>query len=413
MHVTELIQRYQKVRAVTEDLCAPLITEDYVIQGMDDVSPPKWHLAHSSWFFETCILKQNTEYQPYNPAFQQLFNSYYQLIGQPFPRPKRGLLSRPSVKEIYNYRHHVDEQIMALLYSQQNINEDLLKLIELGIHHEQQHQELLLMDLKYNFSLNPLFPAYRTRTLSAHNSLIPLEFIKINETITSIGAKPDSFCFDNELPQHAWIINSFSIANRLVSNEEYLYFIEDGGYKNPALWLADGWDWCTNNAINHPLYWHYQDNQWLEFSLLGLHPLNQQAPVAHVSYYEADAYARWANARLPTEEEWEHYVKNHRISAHEGNFLEDNYLIPLPAQNQSHQFFGDLWEWTSSAYAPYPNYKPFTGMIGEYNGKFMNNQRVLRGGSCITPKDHIRTTYRNFFQPEKRWHFCGIRLVKE
>lgn len=418
MDSAELIAIYQKTRSTTEQICIPLITEDYGIQGMEDVSPPKWHLAHTSWFFETCILKQNADYQLYNPIFHQLFNSYYQLLGKPFPRPQRGLLSRPGVDDVYQYRHYIDTQIIALLDQTGVEQGDLVKLIELGIHHEQQHQELLLMDIQYNFSLNPLFPAYQlAKPVRDTSPTASLNFIEITPSITSIGTDEEGFCFDNEQPKHQKVIIQCAIGDRLITNEEYIHFIEDGGYTNPGLWLSDGWDWCNNNNITMPLYWYYQDNRWFQFNLFGLNPMNMSAPVSHISFYEADAYARWANARLPTEEEWEYHVKTAGYKPNPGSFLEQGTLIPQPADNQDannpHQFFGDLWEWTSSAYAPYPQYKPFKGMVGEYNGKFMNNQRVLRGGSCITPQSHIRSTYRNFFQPEKRWHFCGIRLVKD
>ena len=409
---------YRKTRQATEQLCIPLITEDYGIQGMEDVSPPKWHLAHTSWFFETCILQHNADYQLYNPMFHQLFNSYYQLLGTPFPRPQRGLLSRPSVQDIYQYRHYIDEHMLALLEHPEEHDPALLQLIELGIHHEQQHQELLLMDTQYNFSLNPLFPAYRLDKPSDHaRSIDPLNFIELLPAIAEIGTEGEGFCFDNEQPKHQKIITPCAIADRLITNQEYIDFIEDNGYKNPGLWLSDGWDWCTKNNITMPLYWYYQESRWLQFTLYGLHPLDMNAPVAHISFYEADAYARWANARLPTEEEWEYHAKTAGYTPDSANFLEQSNLIALSANrldsNNPAQFFGDLWEWTTSAYTAYPQYKPFKGMIGEYNGKFMNNQRVLRGGSHSTPQSHIRVTYRNFFQPEKRWHFCGFRLVKD
>lgn len=417
MDPKELITVYQHTRSTTEKLCAQLITEDYGIQGMEDVSPPKWHLAHSSWFFETCILKQHSEYQVYNPMFHQLFNSYYQLLGIPFPRPHRGLLSRPSVKEVYQYRNYIDEQMITLLNKTVELDNNFVSLIELGIHHEQQHQELLLMDIQFNFSLNPLFPAYLSNysALDTHR-MTPLNFIELHPAIAEVGAEGEGFSFDNEHPKHQKMITQCALADRLITNEEYLHFIEDGGYKNPGLWLADGWDWCIKNKITSPLYWHRRDNAWYQFSLHGLNPLIKQAPVSHISFYEAEAYARWANARLPTEDEWEHHVKTAGYSI-TGNFLEQNNFSPLSKSelnsDNPNQFFGDLWEWTSSAYAPYPRYKPFRGMIGEYNGKFMNNQRVLRGGSHSTPQNHIRATYRNFFQPDKRWHFCGIRLAKD
>lgn len=413
MDSTLLLAHYQQTRQLTERLCSSLLIEDYVVQGMEDASPPKWHLAHSTWFFETAILKLNKKYQPFNLVFHQLFNSYYQLLGKPFARPNRGLLSRPSVEEIYLYRQYVDEHIKEWL-AQGALNEASKQLLLLGIHHEQQHQELLLMDIRYNFSLNPLFPAYRAeKPINSCSAPPPLEFIDIKEGIRYIGAEEGGFCFDNELPRHQKIISPCAIANRLVTNQEYLHFIEDSGYTDASLWLSDGWDWCNRHQVTKPLYWYYHEDQWWEFSLFGLHPLQRNAPVAHISFYEADAYARWAKARLPTEEEWECHVRAAQYQPQHGNFLEHNQLVPLPASTENHQFFGDLWEWTSSAYAPYPRYKPFKGMVGEYNGKFMNNQRVLRGGCCITPSNHIRVSYRNFFQPEKRWQFCGIRLVTE
>jgi ergothioneine biosynthesis protein EgtB len=415
----DLLDRYITIRKKSEALCLPLIIEDYLIQGMEDVSPPKWHLAHTTWFFETCILKKDKNYQLFNPFFNYLFNSYYHAINTPFPRPNRGQLSRPSVKETYAYRHYVDEKIIDFItQSDEEYLLSLHPLMELGMNHEQQHLELLLMDIKYNFSLNPQFTAYSNQ--SPQKDISPtkaLQFIQIDQGIANIGAETKDFCFDNERPCHQKIIAEFLIADRLVTNADYLHFINDGGYQNPILWLSDGWDWCLSQKITAPLYWYYHDNAWWEFTLFGLQPLRMNAPVSHVSFYEADAYARWNHARLPTEEEWEYAVKSLGCHSKQGNFLEQNALQPnAPNPNFTHnpyQFFGDLWEWTSSAYLPYPRYKPFEGLIGEYNGKFMNNQRILRGGSCVTPQSHIRVSYRNFFLPEKRWPFCGIRLAKD
>lgn len=414
----ELKNAFIKTRNQTEVLCSPLTTEDYVIQAMPDVSPPKWHLAHTSWFFEMSLLtKYLSDYKLFNPHYHRLFNSYYQAIGKPFFRPHRGFISRPGVDEIKDYRRYVNKHMLLLMEQIQPRDElEMYTLIELGVHHEQQHQELLLMDLKYNFSLNPLYPAYIEQPLEKMTVSTPLKFLEISEQLTLIGAKDESFCFDNELPQHKKFIEQFYIANRLVTNEDYLEFIEEGGYQSATLWLSDGWDWCNNEGVRHPLYWQKIDGTWYEFSLLGLHPLDPLAPVSHVSFYEAEAYARWAKARLPTEEEWEYAAFSQKMNSNQGNFLENNLFHPQavnPAQNQNpYQFFGDLWEWTSSAYNPYPRYQPLKGMVEEYNGKFMNNQRVLRGGSCITPQTHIRTTYRNFFGSDKRWPFCGIRLAK-
>ncbi|WP_207385966.1 ergothioneine biosynthesis protein EgtB [Legionella gresilensis] len=416
----ELMTSFRSVREQTEKLCQVLITEDYIIQGMPDVSPPKWHLAHTTWFFETFILLKSKHYRPFKRSYDYLFNSYYLGINQPFPRANRGLLSRPSVADIYSYRDHVDKQILELINkSSFNKLTKLYPLIRLGIEHEQQHQELLLMDIKYNFSLNPDLPTYFTPDTSSklNTTRMPLEFINIIEGNFIMGYQGINFCFDNELPCHQNFITNFSIANRLVTNSEYLEFMLAGGYADPTLWLADGWDWIQNNAITKPLYWLDIDNCWYEFTLTGLKLINYWEPVSHVSYFEADAYARWRSCRLPTEAEWEYFVTQNQLSLN-GNFLEQGFYHPQPAYQQSKdmsakQFFGDLWEWTSSPYSAYPRYKPFSGLVGEYNGKFMNNQYVLRGGCCASPQQHIRATYRNFYQPEKRWVFSGIRLVKD
>lgn len=418
-----LIHTFQKVRRQTEALCHPLAIEDYVIQSIEDVSPPKWHLAHSSWFFETFILeKQLPHYQLFHPSFHTLFNSYYQGIGSPYPRAKRGLLSRPTVETIYSYRKHVDEHILRLLEqaSEEQLNA-LSPLITLGLHHEQQHQELLLMDIKHNFSFDPNFPQYKpTSTLQTQDSLrfadIKPNFMEVAGGIVDVGYRGTGFCFDNELPRHKSLLVPYSIATQLVTNGDYLKFIEDGGYREPCWWLSDGWDCILKNDWEAPLYWHYIDNEWQLFTLNGLVQLNLAEPVSHISYYEADAYARWCGARLPTEEEWEHVVAINELTADKGNFMETGLFHPQAATdpNNSHpqQFFGELWEWTSSPYSAYPNYTPLKGVLGEYNGKFMTNQVVLRGGCCATPQSHIRASYRNFFQPEKRWQFSGIRLAK-
>ncbi|STX50670.1 methyltransferase [Legionella busanensis] len=415
----ELMTSFRSVREKTEKLCQVLITEDYIIQGMPDVSPPKWHLAHTTWFFETFILLKSKYYRPFKKSYDYLFNSYYLGINQPFPRANRGLLSRPSVADIYSYRGHVDKQILELINkSSSNKLNNLYSLMRLGIEHEQQHQELLLMDIKYNFSLHPDLPTYwALETSKSHASETPLEFIDVEEGNFIMGYQGINFCFDNELPYHQHFITNFSIANRLVTNGEYLEFMLAGGYKDPALWLADGWDWIKNNAITKPLYWLDIDNCWYEFTLTGSKLINYCEPVSHISYFEADAYARWRSCRLPTEAEWEYFVTQNQLPL-DGNFLEQDFYHPQSAHNQStdvtaKQFFGDLWEWTSSPYSAYPQYKPFSGLVGEYNGKFMNNQYVLRGGCCISPQEHIRATYRNFYQPEKRWVFSGIRLAKD
>lgn len=414
----KMLSDFTATRRKTEDLASKLVIEDYVIQGMPDVSPPKWHLAHTSWFFETFILKtQGANHQDFDSQFQYLFNSYYQGVSKPFPRANRGLLSRPSVQKIYDYRKYIDACILTLIKKTADDQlPDLSNILFLGLAHEQQHQELLLMDIKYNFSLNPCFPEYRktSQTLRADN--FPLEFLEITGGIAQIGNADSGFCFDNELPVHAKIMPDFLIAKTLVSNQDFMQFMLAGGYANPLLWLSDGWDWVLANQITAPLYWHFIHGEWMQFSLSGLHPLEAAEPLCHVSYYEADAYARWSGNRLPTEEEWEYAVRQ-SVHSTEGNFMESGLYHPQPQSVENNrrnlQFFGDLWEWTASSYSPYPRFKPLQGMAGEYNGKFMSNQMVLRGGSCVTPKSHIRASYRNFFAPDKRWPFCGIRLAKD
>lgn len=411
----ELISLFLHTRAQTESLCENLAIEDYVIQSIEDVSPPKWHLAHVSWFFETFILSPFLpNYKIFDSYFSYLFNSYYQAVSKPFPRPKRGLLSRPTVAEIYNYRKHVDEHMIALFnLNQQEIDKKIFPLTILGIHHEQQHQELLLMDIKYNFFINPLLPSYSPNKIKQNNSTIPLEFIEVESGLVDIGFAEQQFCFDNERPKHQTFLNPYRIANRLITNKEYLEFIGDKGYQNPQWWLSDGWDKLQNEHWTSPLYWLNQDDEWYQFTLSGLQKLNLNEPVCHLNFYEANAYASWANKRLPLEEEWEHFVKTKKLKVSDkNNFLETKQFHPKAAQsNLSQQFFGNLWEWTASPYQPYPGFKPVKGALGEYNGKFMVNQMVLRGGSCLTPKRHIRATYRNFFQPEKRWQCSGLRLA--
>ena len=411
----ELSELYQTQRRKTLELCLPLEIEDYVIQAMDDVSPPKWHLAHTTWFFETFVLMAELpEYQLFHPRFNYLFNSYYQKIGVPFPRASRGLLSRPTVEQVSAYRNYVDAEMLAFLSNQSDDTYFRVQpIIQLGLQHEQQHQELLLMDIKYNFSIDPDYPTYAQRTTSHPVKLSELSFIEVEGGLIEIGHQDAGFCFDNELPRHQQFIPSYKIANRLITNGEYLAFIMAKGYQRPEYWLADGWDLVKSRKWNAPLYWHQIENkQWYVFTLSGLSALNLDEPVVHVSYYEADAYARWRNARLPTESEWEHFVY-HTKEELAGHFLEAMILHPRAAMHQeSRQFFGDVWEWTSSPYLAYQGFKPLLGALGEYNGKFMCNQMVLRGGSCVTPQSHIRLSYRNFYQPDKRWHFGGIRLAE-
>lgn len=411
----QLITQYSQARRRTETICQPLLLEDFVIQSIPDVSPPKWHLAHTTWFFETFMLIPFIKnYRPFQISFQKLFNSYYHAVGEQFPRDKRGLLSRPSVKMIFDYRMRIDETVLELIDNCATAELEALKRVTiLGIHHEQQHQELLLMDIKHNFSIDPTFPAYQAIQhpyRESHNKT--MKFIEAEGGLISIGHNGNSFCFDNELPQHAYYLKPFNIANRLVTNGEYLEFILSGGYEQPLYWLADGWEIQLQQKWQAPQYWHRQGHDWYSFTLSGLKPLDLNSPVAHVSYYEADAFARWAGYRLPLETEWEHYVVSNNINSLNANYYERLLLEPQPASKESDQFFGDLWEWTASPYGPYPGFKPFAD-FGEYNGKFMNNQMVLRGGCCVTPQEHMRPSYRNFFQPEKRWQFSGIRLAKD
>jgi ergothioneine biosynthesis protein EgtB len=389
---------------------------------MADSSPPKWHLAHTSWFFETFLLKPTlSDYTVFHEQFEYLFNSYYNGIGQPYPRANRGFLSRPTVTEVLAYRRHVDEHMQALL---SDAGDSLRERIILGLHHEQQHQELLVMDIKYNFGNNPLFPAYRDQTQQAADRLRlshsstqaerPMAFSEFSGGLVSVGAAGEQFCFDNELPRHSVFLPPFALANRVISNAEYQQFMVDGGYLTPGLWLSDGWSWLQQSPqIRAPAYWLERDGQWFEYTLRGLQPLHGSDPVCHVSFYEAEAFARWHGARLPTEAEWESVSES--VETVGGNFVDTGSLHPQPARDEPglQQMFGDVWEWTVSAYGPYPGFAPAAGAIGEYNGKFMSNQRVLKGGSCATPPGHIRSSYRNFFYPPDRWQFSGIRLARD
>ncbi|HEX7114634.1 MAG TPA: ergothioneine biosynthesis protein EgtB [Steroidobacter sp.] len=405
-----LVSSYRRVRGVSLEICDGLEPEDFVVQSMTDASPLKWHLAHTSWFFEQFLLKSClSAYRPFHPRYEYLFNSYYQSVGPMHQRPKRGMLTRPTVHEIMRYRQYVDEHMETLL-EERGEEEKIVSLTTLGLNHEQQHQELMLTDLKHLFSLNPLWPAYRPYRAAPRGTTTPMQFHSFEGGVREIGASGQQFCFDNELPRHRTFVGPYALADRLVTNGEFLEFIRDDGYRRPELWLSDGWDTVGREGWKKPLYW--SESLDSEFTLSGEQTLDPAAPVSHLSYYEADAFARWAGARLPTEAEWELAAASLPIT---GNLYESGLLRAAPATSQPgmKQMFGDLWEWTASPYTPYPGYRPAPGALGEYNGKFMCNQLVLRGGSCATAGDHIRASYRNFFYPHARWQFMGVRLARD
>jgi ergothioneine biosynthesis protein EgtB len=404
-----LLERYLDIRRATERLCEPLAVEDYVVQAMPDASPAKWHLAHVSWFFETFVLRRRPGYRPLDERYAVLFNSYYNGVGPQFQRLARGTLSRPTVAEVFAYRAHVDKAMTALLEDAGGLG-PAAGVIELGLHHEQQHQELLVTDLKYNLGANPLRPAYRARA-RARGTATPPSFVAFEAGVVEIGDSGQAFAFDNERPRHRVALGPYALGSRLVTNGEYLEFVDAGGYRQPDLWLSDGWRTSSERDWQAPLYWERGDGAWQTYTLGGVVPLPLDAPVVHVSYYEADAYARWRGARLPTEAEWEHAAAGRPL---DGHLLDDEPDDPRPASGTGlTQLFGDAWEWTVSAYLPYPGFRPLAGELGEYNGKFMVNQMVLRGGSCATPRSHMRATYRNFFPPDARWQFSGIRLAHD
>ncbi|MGE0081972.1 MAG: ergothioneine biosynthesis protein EgtB [Thiohalomonadaceae bacterium] len=407
------LARYEEVRHESEHLCRPLAIEDYVVQAMTEVSPPKWHLAHTSWFFETLLLKPFLPgYKCFHPQFAELFNSYYRTLGDPFPRPRRGVLSRPTVAEVYRYRSHVDAAVSHLVESVDSAElAAVVEVLELGLHHEQQHQELLLMDVKYNFAANPLRPAYHDAPAPAPPEAAPLAWVDFPGGIVELGADGEGFAYDNERPRHVAALAPYKLASRLVTNGEFSEFIADDGYRRPELWLADGWTTITTQGWTAPLYWERRDGEWWHMTLGGMRRVEPHEPVCHVSFYEADAFATWCGKRLPTEAEWETAADGLRVA---GNLYETGWLHPRPARDEGlTQMFGDVWEWTSSSYGPYPGYRRAPGPLGEYNGKFMSNQRVLRGGACVTPASHLRATYRNYFYPHDRWQFAGLRLADE
>ncbi len=410
----DLSERYKDVRALTLALTDPLSDADATVQSMPDASPAKWHLAHTTWFFETFVLRDHVEgYRSFDPGYAFLFNSYYEAEGARHARPMRGVLTRPTLDEVRAYRAHVDA---ALLTALPMMLPDAQLLVLLGLHHEQQHQELLLTDLTHLFSLNPLEPAVFAGKSAAPVDLPgKLHWIEGREGLVEIGHNGQSdFAFDCEGPRHKALLHPHALAHRPITNGEWMAFIEDGGYRNAALWLSDGWSWVQADGVEAPLYWKQGEQGWTQFGLDGRQPVNPAASVTHISLYEADAYASWAGARLPTEAEWESAAQN--VPASDGNLLgEAGAVQPRPAGDGSKlcQMFGDVWEWTGSAYRPYPGFKAAGGAVGEYNGKFMSGQFVLRGGSCATPRGHVRASYRNFFYPHQRWQFTGLRLAKD
>ncbi len=407
----QLLGRLHAIRDASVALCQPLEIEDYSVQSMPTVSPPKWHLAHTTWYFERFLLRAfKPDYTAIHADYEFLFNSYYEAVGERHPRPERGLVTRPTVREVLAYRSQIDAALAALVdCAPQARWPEIAFLLELGVQHEQQHQELLLMDIKHILFQNRIPTAYQEQNASPAGPT-PLGWTRFDAALRQLGYDGKDFAFDNERPRHPIYVAAFEIANRCVTNGEYLAFVEAGGYDNPQLWLSDGWAAARSEDWQAPLYWRKHQGAWWEFTLAGWAPLDPDAPVCHVSFYEADAYARWGDARLPTEEEWETAASEHAI---DGNFVESGQLHPRAARGDGlTQIFGDVWEWTRSAYAPYPGFKPFAGALGEYNGKYMANQQVLRGGCCFTPRAHVRATYRNFFYPHERWAMQGFRLAR-
>jgi ergothioneine biosynthesis protein EgtB len=409
-----LIQDFNTVRNTSISLCEPLQPEDFVVQSMPDASPVKWHLAHTTWFFEEFVLAAHAPgYRVHHPRFSYLFNSYYNSVGQRIARSQRGLITRPSVQEVLDYRAAVDRSMMEFLGgSEPDLIGRIAPLLVLGLNHEQQHQELLLTDLKHALWHNPLRPVYKPRGPEPMGTAPTLRWLAYPEGVRWVGYEGSGFAYDNEGPRHREFVQGFRIASRPVTNGEYLEFMADGGYTRPDAWLSDGWATVQQQGWVAPLYWERQDGQWWTFTLAGMLPVSPAEPVCHVSYYEADAFARWSGSRLPTETEWETAAD----VAITGNFLDSGRYHPTPPgsamDTEPVQLFGDVWEWTASAYLPYPGFRPASGAVGEYNGKFMCNQHVLRGGSCASPRDHLRPTYRNFFYADARWQFSGIRLAQ-
>lgn len=409
-----LAGRFRAVRAQSLALAAPLSPEDAMVQSMADASPAKWHLAHTTWFFERFVLGARDGYTPVHAQWDYLFNSYYNSVGPMHARPQRGLVTRPSLAEVLDYRAQIDARI-ARRFEADDLDDQGARVLLLGTHHEQQHQELLLTDIKHAFWSNPLAPAYRDDLVAHRGSAAPLRWLGRNESIAEIGApawpQHDEYAYDNESPRHRVLVPAHALASRPVSNAEYQAFIDDGGYRTPDVWMSEGWALLQAEDLRRPMYWHEDGER--EFTLGGWRTRDPHAPVCHLSYYEADAFARWAGARLPTEAEWEQAATGAVV---DGNFVDTDALHPQAAANRDtglQQLFGDVWEWTSSAYSAYPGFSPLPGSLGEYNGKFMCGQWVLRGGSCATPRNHVRASYRNFFQPPARWQFSGLRLAKD
>ncbi|HKY93635.1 MAG TPA: ergothioneine biosynthesis protein EgtB [Nevskiaceae bacterium] len=412
---TSLAALYETTRTRTQALAETLSDADATVQSMPDASPAKWHLAHTTWFFETMVLVSSMPgYQVFDTRFHPLFNSYYEALGARHPRPRRGMLTRPSLDVVRAYRRHVDRAMERVLLHD-DLAQDVAALVELGCHHEQQHQELILTDLLHLFAQNPLQPAYRAPEplVVATATPDPSRDGSFAGGVVEIGHDGRGFAFDCEGPRHQVMLEAFALADRCVTNADWMAFIEDGGYREPLLWLSDGWARVNEQGWDAPLYWERRDDQWWTMTLRGPQLVDPLAPVCHVSAFEADAFARWAGRRLPTEFEWEHAASGVPVDGHFADSLRLRPRPAPPADGTLRQLFGDVWEWTSSAFLPYPRFSPASGAVGEYNGKFMSGQTVLRGGSCITPPGHVRATYRNFFPPDARWQFSGLRLAKD
>lgn len=409
-------RRFRAIRNVTLRLCETLTAEDCAAQSMPDASPAKWHLAHTTWFFETFVLKrEDPGYDVFHPRFEYLFNSYYNSVGDQFSRPQRGLLTRPTLEEVGRYRRHVETAVTALLDDPGRLSDTALDIVELGLNHEQQHQELLLTDIKHLLAQNPLAPIFRRVKEPEAIPIRSLDWHSFAGGLVEVGFAGETFSFDNETPRHRVHLEPFELASRPIRNGEFAVFIEEGGYQRPEFWLSEGYAKVRAEGWNAPLYWTRQEERWWTFTLSGLRPLRSEEPVCHVSLFEADAFARWAGCRLPTEVEWEHAATGMPI---EGNLLEGGRFHPEAAPAREvragpMQLFGDVWEWTASAYAAYPGYRAAPGALGEYNGKFMSSQIVLKGGSCLSPRSHLRASYRNFFYPDARWQVSGIRLARD